>query len=96
MCAVLDRDAIEGVEVVVAWRMRGHHHVPRHLKSQLSQLSSRSPFLTIAHRQGELTSSVVNAPMVPPEVLKELAPFVDLAQVRWVCQAGATFVGNII
>lgn len=31
--------------------------------------------------QGELTSSVVNAPMVPPEVLKELAPFVDLAQV---------------
>jgi D-3-phosphoglycerate dehydrogenase len=29
--------------------------------------------------RGELTSSVVNAPMVAPEVLKELAPFVGLA-----------------
>lgn len=59
--------------------------MPWHLKIKLPQPSSRSPFLTIAHRQGELTSSVVNAPMVPPEVLKELAPFVDLAQVRWIC-----------
>lgn len=30
--------------------------------------------------RGELTSSVVNAPMVAPEVLKELQPFVSLAQ----------------
>ena len=29
--------------------------------------------------RGELTSSVVNAPMVAPEVLKELAPYVGLA-----------------
>ena len=34
----------------------------------------RSPLV-----QGELTSSVVNAPMVAPEVLKELQPFVRLA-----------------
>lgn len=30
--------------------------------------------------RGELTSSVVNAPMVAPEVLKELQPFVSLAE----------------
>lgn len=30
--------------------------------------------------RGELTSSVVNAPMVAPEVLKELAPYVGLAE----------------
>jgi D-3-phosphoglycerate dehydrogenase len=29
--------------------------------------------------KGELTSSVVNAPMVPPEVLQELQPFVSLS-----------------
>lgn len=34
----------------------------------------------ISALKGELTSSVVNAPMVAPEVLKELQPFVTLAE----------------
>jgi hypothetical protein len=29
--------------------------------------------------QGELSSNTVNAPMVPPEVLKKLAPFLTVA-----------------
>lgn len=34
----------------------------------------------LAALQGELTSSVVNAPMVAPEVLRELRPFIGLAE----------------
>lgn len=30
--------------------------------------------------RGELSSNTVNAPMVPPETLKELQPFITLAQ----------------
>jgi hypothetical protein len=30
--------------------------------------------------QGQLSSNTVNAPMVAPEVLKELAPFISLAR----------------
>lgn len=39
-----------------------------------------SPAPPAVREQGELTSSVVNAPMVAPEVLKELQPFVSLAE----------------
>jgi len=33
--------------------------------------------------QGKLAATAVNAPMVAPEVLAELAPFVELAKVGW-------------
>lgn len=46
-----------------------------HLSVAFARLAQRLPNCA----QGELTSSVVNAPMVAPEVLKELQPFVALA-----------------
>lgn len=38
----------------------------------------------ISALKGELVSTAVNAPVVPPEVLAELEPFVTLAQVNQV------------
>ncbi len=36
--------------------------------------------MPISHLQGELGSSVVNAPMIDPALLKEIKPFVVLAE----------------
>ena len=41
----------------------------------------------VAALRGELVSTAINAPMVPPEVLVELQPYVTLAQVGMCCWA---------
>ncbi|KAK2075717.1 hypothetical protein QBZ16_001458 [Prototheca wickerhamii] len=55
-------------------------HLGASTKEAQEEVSYEIAEAVLSALNGELTSSVVNAPMVPPEVLKELAPFVDLAQ----------------
>ncbi|KAL6771313.1 PGDH1 [Auxenochlorella protothecoides x Auxenochlorella symbiontica] len=55
-------------------------HLGASTKEAQEEVSYEIAEAVVSALNGELTSSVVNAPMVPPEVLKELAPYVGLAQ----------------
>lgn len=55
-------------------------HLGASTKEAQEEVSFEIAEAVVSALNGELTSSVVNAPMVPPEVLREQAPFVGLAQ----------------